>query len=146
MTSNLGSQYLLEGISDAGEISDEARASVMQLLQVTFRPEFLNRLDEVVFYKPLTKEDIGKIVDLLLVGLGARLKDKSLNLKITQEAKNHIIQSSFDPVYGARPMKRYLQRNVETLIARAILSSDLAMGDTLTVDVKDNTLTVQKSN
>jgi ATP-dependent Clp protease ATP-binding subunit ClpB len=146
LTSNLGSQYLLEGISDAGEISGEARAAVLQLLQATFRPEFLNRLDEVVFYKPLTKEDIGKIVDLLLVGLGSRLKDKSLSLEITPAAKNHIIQSSFDPVYGARPMKRYIQRNVETLIARAILSTDLAIGDTLTVDVEGDTLTVKKKD
>ena len=144
LTSNLGSQYLLEGISDNGQISEDARASVMQLLQITFRPEFLNRLDEVVFYKPLTKEDIGKIVDLLLVGLGKRLQEKSLNLEITQAAKDYIVESSFDPVYGARPMKRYIQSNVETLIARAILSTDLAMGDTLSVDVLNDTLAVAK--
>ena len=144
LTSNLGSQYLLEGLSSRGEITDQARASVMQLLQSTFRPEFLNRLDEIVFYKPLTHEDIKKIVDLLLTDLGNRLKDKSLSLDITEAAKNLIIESSYDPVYGARPMKRYIQSNVETLVARTILSGDLGVGDTLVVDVESDKLTVHK--
>jgi len=142
LTSNLGSQYLLEGLSTTGQITPEARSSVMQLLQATFRPEFLNRLDEVVFYKPLSKEDIGQIVDLLLAHLEKRLKDQSLGLRISEAAKAHIIESSYDPVYGARPMKRFIQSRVETLIARAILSSELSVGDILRVDLKDGELTV----
>lgn len=144
LTSNLGSQYLLEGLSSKGEITEEARASVMRLLQTTFRPEFLNRLDEIVFYKPLTHEDIKQIVNLLLADLGNRLKEKSLSLEITEDAKNLIIESSYDPVYGARPMKRYIQSNVETLVARTILSGDLDIGDTLVVDVIDSRLGVHK--
>jgi len=142
LTSNLGSQYLLEGLSTTGEITDEARASVMQLLQVTFRPEFLNRLDEIVFYKPLSKQDIRHIVDLQLAHLNNRLADQSLRMDVTDAAKDHIIESSYDPVYGARPMKRYIQNNVETLIARAILSSELGMGDVLVVDEQQGKLTV----
>ncbi len=143
LTSNLGSHYLLEGLSATGQISPEARSSVMQLLQATFRPEFLNRLDEVVFYKPLSKEDIRQIVDLLLAHLEKRLKDQSLSLRISEAAKDHIIDSSYDPVYGARPMKRFIQSRVETLIARAILSSELSAGDVLLVDLKDGELTVE---
>ncbi len=143
LTSNLGSQYLLEGLSATGQITQEARSAVMQLLQATFRPEFLNRLDEVVFYKPLSKKDIRQIVDLLLIHLEKRLKDQSLGLRITEAAKDHIIESSYDPVYGARPMKRFIQSKVETLIARAILSSELSSGDTLQVDLEDGVLTVK---
>jgi ATP-dependent Clp protease ATP-binding subunit ClpB len=131
MTSNLGSDYLLEGIGEDGEISQEARDSVNSLLTRTFRPEFLNRLDEIVFYKPLTKEDIGRIIELLIASLKARLKDKSLSLEITDAAKEKIIEEGYDPLYGARPLKRYLQARVETVIARAILSGGLGAGDTI---------------
>ncbi len=142
LTSNLGSEYLLGGITPDGRITDEARESVMSLLQRSFRPEFLNRLDEIVFYRPLTKADIGGIIELLIAGLRGRLADKSLKLDITEAAKELIIDRGFDPQYGARPLKRYLQSSVETLIARAILSRDLETGDTLTVDVKDGELFV----
>ena len=138
MTSNLGSQYLLEGIDESGEITDLAKNSVTRLLRETFRPEFLNRLDEMVFYKPLTKENIGNIVDILLGGLRARLAERTLRLEVTDEAKNSIIENGFDPIYGARPLKRYLQSHVETLLARAILSRDLSTNDVLTVDINEN--------
>ena len=131
MTSNLGSDYLLEGIGEDGEISQEARDSVNSLLTRTFRPELLNRLDEIVFYKPLTKDDIGRIIELLIASLKARLKDKSLSLEITDAAKEKIIEEGYDPLYGARPLKRYLQARVETVIARAILSGGLGAGDTI---------------
>ena len=131
MTSNLGSDYLLEGIGPDGEISEEARSNVSALLSRTFRPEFLNRLDEIVYYKPLTKNDIGKIIELLIASLKGRLKEKSLGLEISPEAKEKIIEEGFDPLYGARPLKRYLQSKVETVIARAILAGSFGMGDTL---------------
>ena len=131
MTSNLGSDYLLEGIGPDGEISEEARSNVSALLSRTFRPEFLNRLDEIVYYKPLTKNDIGKIIELLIASLKGRLKEKSLGLEISPEAKEKIIEEGFDPLYGARPLKSYLQSKVETVIARAILAGSFGMGDTL---------------
>ncbi len=134
LTSNLGSQYLLDGIRSDGEISEEARQQVMHLLQSSFRPEFLNRLDEIVFYKPLRKEDIVQIIDILISGLKARLAEKTLRLVITEAAKNIIIEHGFDPVYGARPLKRYLQSKVETLIAKTIISRDLPVNAELTVD------------
>ena len=142
MTSNLGSQALLDGIGANGEIEPGARETVMALLHRTFRPEFLNRLDEIVFYKPLTKENIAKIIDLLTTGLAERLAEKSLKLRITEAAKDFIIDNSFDPAYGARPMKRYLQSNVETLIARAILGGSLREGSLITVDARDGRLCV----
>ena len=115
-----------------------------QLLRSTFRPEFLNRLDEIVFYKPLTKENICKILDLQLQDLTRRLKERSLNLEVTYEARKFIADSSFDPLYGARPMKRFVQSHVETLIAHTILASELSMGDTLIVDLEDGKLVVRK--
>ncbi|MFA7501751.1 MAG: ATP-dependent chaperone ClpB [Anaerovoracaceae bacterium] len=147
LTSNLGSQYLLEGLSTTGQITEEARESVTQLLQATFRPEFLNRLDEIVFYKPLSKDDIRHIVDLQLAHLAGRLEEQSLGMEITDAAKDYIIESSYDPVYGARPMKRFIQNKVETLIARSILASELSMGDVLLVDEEagDLTVTVRKA-
>jgi len=138
MTSNLGSQYLLDGIDESGEITDFAKNAITRLLSETFRPEFLNRLDETVFYKPLTKENIGHIVDILLGGLRTRLAERSLRLDVTDAAKNSIIENGFDPIYGARPLKRYLQSHVETLLARAILSRDLSANDVLTVDLNEN--------
>ena len=135
LTSNLGSQFLLDGITPTGYISEEAKESVMALLKKSFRPEFLNRLDEIVFYKPLRKEDMGKIIDILIERLKTRLAEKSLRLEITDRAKEYIIDHGFDPVYGARPLKRYMQSHVETMIARTILSRDLNINDVLKVDV-----------
>jgi len=140
LTSNLGSQSLIEGIGDDGEITESARGEVEAILRRTFRPEFLNRLDEIVFYKPLTKENIRGIIELLTTGLAARLAERSLKLEITDAAKDHIIEKSYDPVFGARPMKRFLQSKVETLIARTILSGGLREGDTVCVDVRDGEL------
>ena len=135
LTSNLGSQYLLDGIGSDGEISEEARGAVTELLRSTFRPEFLNRLDEIVFYKPLTRENISAIIDLLIADLRARLAEKSLSLEITPAARELIADNGYDPVYGARPLKRYLQSKAETLLAKAILSRDLHAGDVLTLGV-----------
>ena len=135
LTSNLGSQYLLDGIGSDGEISEEARGAVTELLRSTFRPEFLNRLDEIVFYKPLTRENISAIIDLLIADLRARLAEKSLSLELTPAARELIADNGYDPVYGARPLKRYLQSKAETLLAKAILSRDLHAGDVLTLDV-----------
>ncbi len=142
LTSNLGSSALLEGIGPDGEITEAAKTQVEELLKHSFRPEFLNRLDEIVFYKPLTREDITQIVDLQLKSLNRRLQDKQLTCEVTPEAKAFIVENGYDPVYGARPLKRFVQRYVETLIAKTILSRDLNAGDTLLVQVEHATLTV----
>ncbi len=134
LTSNLGSSYLLDGIDEKGEISEEAKAKVSELLKQSFRPEFLNRLDEIVYYKPLTKDNISKIIELLIADLKDRLKDKQLKLEITPQAKELIIENGYDPVYGARPLKRYLQSKIETMIARTIVGSDLNAGDTIVIE------------
>ncbi len=134
LTSNLGSSYLLDGIDENGEISEEAKAKVSELLKQSFRPEFLNRLDEIVYYKPLTKDNISKIIELLIADLKDRLKDKQLKLEITPQAKELIIENGYDPVYGARPLKRYLQSKIETMIARTIVGSDLNAGDTIVIE------------
>ena len=133
LTSNLGSQYILEGIQD-GRITDEAREKVESLLKTQFRPEFLNRIDEIVFYKPLMKSEIDRIVDLQIADLRRRLKEKQLDVELTDSARSYIVDAGYDPVYGARPLKRFLQSKVETLIARKILSEDLHHGSVLTVD------------
>ena len=143
MTSNLGSQYLLEGINESGDVSEEAKNAIEQLLRQNFRPEFLNRLDEIIFFKPLTREDIKQIIDLLEAGLAKRLEDKSLKLDITDEAKDVIVTNGYDPVFGARPLKRYLQSKVETMIAKSILSRDYSMGDTIKVDVENGSLVIK---
>ena len=143
LTSNLGSQYLLDGIGPNGEISDEARKQVDALLKKSFRPEFLNRLDEIVCYKPLTRAEIGKIVDLLIGNLAKRLEDKQLHLEVTDEAKQFIIDGGYDPIYGARPLKRFLSSKVETALARAILEKDPAPDTTLTVAVENGQLIVR---
>ena len=140
LTSNLGSEYLLNGITDNGEISEEARSQVEQLLKRSFRPEFLNRLDEIVYYKPLSKTEIAGVVDLMLESLVQRLAAKQLRLAVTDAAKQMIVDGGYDPVYGARPLKRYIQQKVETLVARDIIQNDPAPGDTITVDVKDGAL------
>ncbi len=142
LTSNLGSQFLLDGIGPHGEITEEAKGQVEALLKHSFRPEFLNRLDEIVFYKPLTKENITHIIDLLAADLNRRLADRQIRVILTPAAKCFIVDSAYDPVYGARPLRRFVQRNVETLISRKILSGDLGAGITLTVDYKDGALTV----
>ena len=134
LTSNLGSQYLLEGINAQGEISDEAKLQVDQLLKKSFRPEFLNRLDEIVCYKPLTKENITAIVDLLIGGLNKRLADKQLKVVLTPAAKSYVIDNGYDPLYGARPLRRFLQHTVETLVGRTMIADEVAPGSTLTVD------------
>ena len=137
MTSNLGSEYILEGIAD-GEITAEAREQVDRLLKTRFRPEFLNRIDEIVCYKPLTRNEIGSIVGLMIAGLNKRLEDKQLKVTLTDAALNTVIDRGFDPVFGARPLKRYLQSKVETLIARKVIAADVAPGTELTVDLDEN--------
>ena len=137
MTSNIGSPYLLEGIDENGDIKPDAQEQVMNDLRGHFRPEFLNRLDEVIMFKPLTKENIGGIVDLMVRELSDRLADQELSLELTDAARTQVIENGYDPVYGARPLKRYLQNYVETLAAKKILSGDVHAGDTLVLDVKD---------
>ena len=137
MTSNIGSPYLLEGIDENGEIKPEAQEQVMNDLRGHFRPEFLNRLDEIILFKPLTKDNIGGIVDLMVKELSNRLADQELSLELTDAARTQVIENGYDPVYGARPLKRYLQNYVETLAAKKILSGDVHAGDTLVLDVKD---------
>jgi len=134
LTSNLGSQFLLEGIDETGEISSQARQQVEALLKVSFRPEFLNRLDEIVFYKPLTKEDVTAIIDLLLAGLNRRLEEKQLSVELTEGAKRFIIDRAYDPVYGARPLRRYLQHTVETMLSRKIIADEVLPGQKLIID------------
>ena len=140
MTSNLGSQYLLEGINENGEIAESAKEMVMAQLRQQFRPEFLNRLDEILCFKPLTKSELDGIIDILTASLRARLEEKSLGLEITEEAKQLIIDRGFDPVFGARPLKRYLQSAVETLIAKEILAGDIPAGHTIRITVRDGEL------
>ena len=142
LTSNLGSQFLLDGIGADGEICQEARDQVNELLKRSFRPEFLNRLDEIVFYKPLTRDNIFHIIDLLMNGLNRRLEDKRLRVELTEKAKSHILDAAYDPMYGARPLRRYLQHTVENLVGRKIIAGDVAPDTTLTVDVRDGELTI----
>ena len=143
MTSNLGSDIILDGITENGDISDSARDGVTRLLKASFRPEFLNRLDEIVFYKPLTKENIRSIIDLLISSLSERLAKKRLFLKITDEAKDYVIDTAYNPIYGARPLKKFLQSNIETLIARKIISEDIAPETEITVDYDGNSLVIK---
>ena len=143
LTSNLGSPYILDGIDENGEISETARAQVDALLKKTFRPEFLNRLDEIVFYKPLTKENIFKIIDLQINQLNKRLLDKQLRCVLTDAAKSYIVDAAFDPAFGARPLRRYVQHTVETMIAKRILQGDVAPGSELVVDVVNDALIIR---
>ena len=144
LTSNLGSSYILEGINEnTGEITEEAKNEVNRLLKTQFRPEFLNRLDEIVFYKPLTQTETKKIVGLLLKGLKSRLEEKELHLEVRDEAIEQIVSAGYDPVFGARPLKRFIQSNVETLIAKKIVSGVLNPNDTLLLQFKDGALTVK---
>ena len=143
LTSNLGSAAILDGITKDGEISEEARQTVSALLKRSFRPEFLNRLDETVFYKPLTRENVRGIVDLLIHDLNKRLKDKQLKAELTEEAKAYIIDAAYDPTYGARPLKRFIQSKIETLLARKIIGGDLVPPCTLRIDLDGSTLVIR---
>ena len=140
LTSNLGSDYILEGIQDNGEISEEAKQKVEMLLKQSFRPEFLNRLDEIVFYKPLKKNEISKILELLIVDLEKRLTDKHIKLKLTDKAKSYLIDNGYDEVYGARPLKRFVQKKLETLIAKKILTGEIVPNSSVNIDCKDGQL------
>ena len=140
LTSNLGSEYILEGIEDSGEISKEAQDKVNTLLKQSFRPEFLNRLDEIVFYKPLKKAEISKILDLLIIDLEKRLEDKHIRLELTDSAKNYLIDNGYDEIYGARPLKRFVQKKLETLIAKKILTQEILPNSLVTIDCVDNEL------
>ncbi|MCD8004776.1 MAG: ATP-dependent chaperone ClpB [Oscillospiraceae bacterium] len=143
LTSNLGSQFLLDAIDEQGNITDQARSSVNELLRRSFRPEFLNRLDEIVFYKPLSRENITGIIDLLTVELNRRLGEKQLRVSVTDAAKSFILDSAYDPAFGARPLRRFVKHTVETLISRKIIAGQVAPGDCLKVDCRDGALTVE---
>ena len=140
MTSNIGSGYLLDGIDGNGEIRPAAEAAVMEELRAHFRPEFLNRLDETILFKPLTKENIGGIVNLMLADVNDRLNERELTIVLTDRAKAFVVDRGYDPVYGARPLKRFLQKHVETLAARLILADQVRTGDTIVIDVVDGEL------
>ena len=144
MTSNIGSEFLLEGIDDDGNIKDDAAEKVEGMLKLHFRPEFLNRLDEIIMFKPLTKENIGGIVELLMKDMNRRVADRNITIELSDAAKDLVIDEGYDPVYGARPLKRYLQKNVETLVARLILSNTLNSGDTVLLDAENGELTCRK--
>ena len=143
LTSNLGSDYILEGIDENNEITEEAREQVDKLLKSRFRPEFLNRLDEIVFYKPLSKKEIYPIIDLMLKSLSRRLRDKQLSVEVTDEAKELIVKEGYDPIYGARPLKRYIQSRIETLIARTMIANDLEPFTVIKVDSKENEFVIE---
>ena len=143
LTSNLGSSYLLDGINEDGEISEHAKEQVSALLKQSFRPEFLNRLDEIVYYKPLTRADVSKIIDLLVDGLAGRLAERQIGLEITPAAKELIAENGYDPVYGARPLKRYLQSKIETMIARTMIAEDLESGNVIEVGVENEDFVVR---
>ena len=144
LTSNLGSEYILEGINDKGELTEEAKDKVEKLLKQSFRPEFLNRLDEIVFYKPLTQNEIGKILDLLIADLNKRLAEQEISVELTNSAKNYLISNGYDAIYGARPLKRFVQKKVETLIAREIIKQTILPKEKVTIDCKDNELVIVK--
>ena len=146
MTSNIGSSYLLEGITESGEIKEECADMVSQDLRAHFRPEFLNRLDEIIMFKPLTRENIGRIVDLLMKELNGRLHDQELTIKLSDAAKELVMKGGYDPVYGARPLKRYLQKNVETLAAKLILSGDVKADDVIFIDEENGELNASVQN
>ena len=143
MTSNLGSEYLLTGIDDQGNIKKENEEMVMNSLKGSFRPEFLNRLDEIIMFKPLTKDNIANIIDLVIADINKRIADKEMTITLSEKAKDYIAESAYDPVYGARPLKRYIQKNIETSLAKEILAGRAGQGDNLTVDVSDGTFIIK---
>ena len=134
MTSNLGAEYLLEGIDEEGNIQPEAEQMVMERLRASFKPEFLNRLDEVIMFKPLTRENIRGIIDLLVAELNRRLADRELSVELTEAAKRKVVENAYEPAYGARPLRRYIQKNVETLLAKKILADEIRAGETFVID------------
>ena len=140
MTSNIGSAYLLDGMDENGNISEESQQAVMNDLRAHFRPEFLNRLDEMIMFRPLTKENIYDIIDLLVADVNKRLADKELSIELTEAAKNQIVEGGYDPNYGARPLKRYLQKHVETLAAKLMLQGDIGAGEKIIIDSEDGIL------
>ena len=142
LTSNLGSEYILEGINEKGELKDEAKEQVEKLLKQSFRPEFLNRLDEIVFYKPLTQNEIGSILDLLIKDLNKRLAEQEITIELTDKAKKYLIDNGYDAVYGARPLKRFVQKQLETLIARKIIEQKILPKQKVTVDCESNMLKI----
>ena len=143
LTSNLGSEYILEGINDKGELTEEAKDKVEKLLKQSFRPEFLNRLDEIVFYKPLTQNEIGKILDLLIADLNKRLAEQEISVELTNSAKNYLITNGYDAIYGARPLKRFVKKKVETLIAREIIKQTILPKQKVTIDCKNDELVIR---
>ena len=143
LTSNIGSTYLLEGVDDEGNISEEAREQTMADLRGSFRPEFLNRLDEMILFKPLTKENISGIITLLMEELNERVREKEIHVELTEEAMTFIAREAYEPAFGARPLKRYLQKNVETLLARKILGDEVSLGEAVIIDVIDGKLQVR---
>ncbi|MBQ2088636.1 MAG: AAA family ATPase, partial [Lachnospiraceae bacterium] len=140
MTSNLGSSYLLDGIDDNGNIKQEAEDMVMADLRNSFRPEFLNRLDEIIMFKPLTKDNIGGIIKLLMADLNKRLEDKEIKVELSPAAEEYIIENGYEPAYGARPLRRFIQKHVETLAAKCILADEVSLQDTIMIDVSENGL------
>jgi ATP-dependent Clp protease ATP-binding subunit ClpB len=146
MTSNIGSDYLMEGVTPDGEIKPDARDRVMGELRRHFRPEFLNRVDDIVLFKPLTESEIERIVELMLDDLRSRLADRRISLEVTASARRFIAEQGFDPVFGARPLRRFIAHEVETRIARALLGGDIQDGATITVDVRDGEFTVEYEN
>ena len=143
LTSNLGSEYLLDGIDADGNILDSAKNAVNGLLRRSFRPEFLNRLDEIVFYKPLTRRDVKHIIDLQIDRLNRRLADQQLSVTLTEQAKDFIVSESYDPAYGARPLRRYVQHTVETKLSKLLLAGKVLPGQELTVDAQDGQIVIQ---
>ena len=146
MTSNIGSGYLLDGIDDHGNISEDSQQAVMEELKAHFRPEFLNRLDEMIMFKPLTKDNIYDIIDLLVADVNQRLAEKEICIALTEAAKNYVVEGGYDPTYGARPLKRYLQKHVETLAARLMLQGDVGAQETIVIDAKDGRLTARSQS
>jgi len=144
MTSNIGSMYLLEGVDNDGELKPKAVEAVNEELKRHFRPEFLNRVDDVVFFKPLQKEQIRKIIDLIFEQLAERLKDRNIKISLSENAKEYIISSSYDPVYGARPLKRFIQRKMETSIGRALIAGEINDGDDILIDADEKELKFKK--
>lgn len=145
LTSNIGAQDLLEGIKEDGSISKDAERNVMEQLRAGFRPEFLNRLDEIILFKPLTKENIGGIIDLILADLNRRLSDRELTVELSDEARAYILENGYEPSYGARPLKRFIQKHVETLSAKLILSDGVTVGDRIRIIVKDGALAAERA-
>lgn len=143
MTSNIGASYLLDGIDQNGQISEEAEKMVFDDLRAHFRPEFLNRLDETILFKPLTKDNIGGIIRLIIADLNRRLSDKELTVELSPQAESFIVENAYDPVYGARPLKRYIQKYVETLSAKLILADQVGQGDTILITLKDGALAAE---